>query len=307
MGTALVTVTYNGSDVWEDFYRSVLDQVDQEWELVVVDNASADGTVERLRAIDDPRVHVIFNDTNVGVAAANNQGIHHALARGAARVVLINNDTVLPVDLLPVLRACREETGADMVSPLIASHEEPERVWYGGGHYKKRGGVQNVHEHWMEHLSAVGSRPFVSEYAPTTCLMLDRSVFDRIGFMDERYFVYWDDVDFVWRARLAGLKLVVEPRTVLFHKGNHSTGGMSSDFSIRYMHRNQMLFTRKFHGPILVLYTSVSATLSGIKNVIRGRERPRHALLRARALGEGLRVAGRTATPTGEEGARCAS
>jgi GT2 family glycosyltransferase len=116
-------------------------------------------------------------------------------------------------------------------------------------------------------------------------------VFERIGMMDERYFVYWDDADFVWRARTAGFRLVLDPRAVMYHKVSTSTGGMTSDFSIRYMHRNQMLFTRKFHGPWWTAYTALEAMRDGVVRVLKGRDRPRQAVIRARAIAEGLRVA----------------
>ena len=291
--TTLVTVTYNGSNDWDDFLAGVLAQDEPDWELVVIDNASTDGIVEQLRAVDDARVHVVLNDENVGVAAANNQGIRNALDGDAGQILLINNDTILPPALLSTMLACREESGAEVVSPLIAFHEDPDHIWYGGGRYKRARGVANVHTHWKAPLAVVGSTPFATEYAPTTCLMIDRAVFERIGLMDERYFVYWDDADFLWRLKLAGVSVVVDPRTVLLHKASSSTGGMQSDFSIRYMHRNQVLFARKFHGTFWTLYTSVAATVDGIVRVLKGRDRPRHALLRIRAIGEGFRLAAR--------------
>ena len=306
--TVLVTVTYNGVEDWDEFLAGVRAQDDPDWELVVVDNDSRDGTVERLRAVeDDPRVHVVLNGSNRGVAAANNQGIRRALAGGASEVVLINNDTALPADLLSTLRAARERTGADAVSPLIAFHEDTTHIWYGGGRWKRRRGVANVHNHWKGPLGVVGSAAFETDYAPTTCLMISRALLERVGLMDERYFVYWDDADFLWRARAAGARVVVEPATVLLHKASSSTGGMQSDFSIRYMHRNQVLFARKFHGAFWTAYTCVALLVDGVVRVLKGRDRPRQAVLRARAVAEGLRLGARSPGPTADGGLSCAS
>jgi GT2 family glycosyltransferase len=289
--TVLVTVTYNGVQDWDEFLAGVLGQDDPDWGLVVVDNASHDGTVERLRDVDDPRVHIVLNDENLGVAAANNQGIRLALEEGAESVLIINNDTVLPPGLVRALQGCAKEQDAAMVTPLIAYDEDRERIWYGGGTFLRRGGVRNDHTNWSEPVAVVGAQPFETGYAPTTCLLVAREVFERIGMMDERYFVYWDDADFVWRARTAGFRLVLDPRAVMYHKVSTSTGGMTSDFSIRYMHRNQMLFTRKFHGPWWTAYTAFEAMRDGVVRVLKGRDRPRQAAIRARAIVEGLRVA----------------
>lgn len=293
--TGLVTVTYNGAHDWDEFYRTLLAQDDEDWCLVVVDNASSDGTVDLLRGCTDPRVQVILNDTNVGVAAGNNQGIRAALDAGAEQVLLINNDTALPPDLLSSLHDCRERTGAAAVTPLIAFHEDPGHIWYGGGEFRRATGVANVHTGFRAPLSTVGTTPFETGYAPTTCLMVDRAVFEQVGLMDERYFVYWDDADFIWRIRSAGVRVVVDPRVVLLHKASSSTGGMSSDFSIRFMHRNQILFTRKFHGPLWAAYTALTIGIEGARRLVRGRELPRQSWVRARAVREGFRLGARRA------------
>ena len=136
--TVLVTVTYNGVQDWDEFLAGVLGQDDPDWGLVVVDNASRDGIVERLRDVDDPRVRVVLNDDNVGVAAANNQGIRLALEDGAEHVLIINNDTVLPPGLVRSLLACAKEQDAAMVTPVIPYDEDRDRIWYGGGTFLRR-------------------------------------------------------------------------------------------------------------------------------------------------------------------------
>lgn len=285
---ALVTVTYDSAGVWEPFMASVAAQTDVDWRLIVIDNLSRDGTRELLSRIDHPRVTVVLNDANVGVAAANNQGIAMALESGAERVVLINNDTEFGPDLLARLDRRMAETGADVISPLIPYHGRPDRIWYGGGSFVWLFGIMNRHDHADAPLSVVGTAPFRTDYAPTCCTMIDRHVFERIGLMDERYFVYWDDTDFMWRMKRAGLRLVVDPGAILLHKVSASTGGALSDFTIRYYFRNQMFFTRKFHGWVGTLYTALTSVAVGAARLVLKGERPRHFYLRVRALAEGL-------------------
>lgn len=284
----LVTVTYNAADVWAPFMESMQAQQGADWHLVVVDNQSRDGTVELLRAIDDPRVTVIFNDGNLGVAAANNQGIHFALDHGARRIVLINNDTEFGPDLIARLDAEQARSGADAISPLIPFFTAPDRIWFGGGSFVRARGIMNTHDNEGEPLGVVGYKPFVTDYAPTCCVMFDRSVFDRIGVMDERYFVYWDDTDFMWRMKQAGMKLVVDPSSILLHKVSVSTGGKLSDFTIRYVFRNQIYYTRKFHGLAWAIYSAAMAMLSGTVRVVLRGDTLRHLRLRAKAIREGF-------------------
>ncbi len=261
MTVAAVTVTYNAGEDWEPFLGSTLAQRGVDWHLVVVDNASADATRTKLAAITDPRITVILNDSNVGVAAANNQGIDFALARGADHILILNNDTVFDADLFAGLAASLVQNAVDAVSPLIPYFDRPDRIWFGGGSFTRRFGVINVHDHHDEPLDAIPSQPFAIDYAPTCCLLVERRVFARIGMMDEEYFVYWDDTDFCWRLRAAGLTILLDPGLQLLHKVSRSTGGNLSPFTIRYAQRNQMLFVRKHFGRFLIGYTGLMSVL----------------------------------------------
>lgn len=286
--TAFVTVTYNGIGVWESFYQCLLAQSDPDWHLIVVDNSSSDGIVDVLRSITDPRVTLVLNDGNFGVAKANNQGIDIALAQGAAHICLINNDVEFGPELLADLLAQLKKSGVDAISPLIPFFDSPDRIWYGGGSFSRKRGVMAIHDREGEPLSVVGTDPFITDYAPTCCVLFDRSVFERVGMMDERYFVYWDDTDFLWRMKRAGMKLVVDPSIILLHKVSSSTGGRLSDFTIRYVFRNQIFFTRKFHGVGWAAYSGMMAMLSGVFRMASSGDTPRHLMLRARAIREGF-------------------
>ncbi|MEI9928763.1 MAG: glycosyltransferase family 2 protein [Sphingomonas sp.] len=180
----LVTVTYNATGVWDAFMASLLAQRDADWHLVVIDNQSRDGTVEMLKAIDDSRVSVILNDGNLGVAAANNQGIRAGLDQGARRIMLINNDVEFGPALLSRLDAEMSRAGADAISPLIPYFDAPDRIWYGGGSFTRWArGIMPSHDHAGEPLSSVGQATFHTDYTPTCCVLFDRTVFERIGLM----------------------------------------------------------------------------------------------------------------------------
>jgi GT2 family glycosyltransferase len=97
-------------------------------------------------------------------------------------------------------------------------------------------------------LCADGSRfdtPGYTSYAPTCFMLLDSTVFARVGLMDERYFVYYDDSDFVWRMNGAGLRIRYVPQSVVRHKVSTSTGGDRSPFTLYYTSRNRIFFIRK--------------------------------------------------------------
>ena len=283
-----VTVTYNGLEVVDEFLTCTLQQQDIGFHLVIVDNASGDGTRARLATIDDPRVTVIFNDENVGVAAANNQGIAWARDHQAKRILLINNDTEFNDDLFARLDAQLTELGGDAISPLIPFHDVPDRAWFAGGSFVRWRGVMSYHDNYNAPVKTLPRGVQRIEYAPTCCLLIDAQVFSVIGMMDENYFVYWDDSDFCWRMSRAELTIWYDPGLTLLHKVSSSTGGSDSDFSIRYIHRNQMYFVRKFHSQFWLLYTMLVMTIKVLLRLLFSSETARQTRLRFAAMREGL-------------------
>lgn len=285
-----VTVTYNAGADLDPFLASFAAQTCPGLRLVIIDNDSRDGTAERLADLSDPRITVLRNDSNVGVAAANNQGIAVALAEGADAVLLINNDTVFGPELVAGLEARLAFPAAAAVSPLIPYHDAPDRIWYAGGKFVRWVGVLNIHEAFGRSVSTIGSQPFPTDYAPTTCLLVDRRVFEIVGPMDEQYFVYCEDADYIWRMRQAGLGILVDPGLVMLHKVSRSTGGPLSPFTIRYTQRNQMLFVRKHFSAPWLGYTIAAVLGRAALGLVQRRRTWRQTVLRMRAMVEGLRM-----------------
>src|SRR4051812_22766558 len=110
----VVTVTYNSGKVLQDFLCCILSQTHSNFVLFAIDNASTDSTLQQLHACTDPRVAIIANPDNRGVAEGNNQGIRAALEAYCDSVLLINNDTVFENGLIEKLLAGLSQHGADM-------------------------------------------------------------------------------------------------------------------------------------------------------------------------------------------------
>lgn len=241
----LVTVLYNSGRVLEDFLDSVDAQTFRDFAVYVVDNASADNSLELVGARPRRALHVLANETNLGVAQGNNQGIEAALAAGCEWILLVNNDTSFDPDFLERLVAGAERNEWPVVTPLIAATEPPDTVWYGGGHFRWAEGILVEHEHAGESLASQSPAPRTTDYAPTCALLVRRSVFEQIGTMDPSYFVYFDDVDFMLRLRRAGIPVMLDPSVVFTHKASALTGGPDSDFSRYWTSRNWILIQRK--------------------------------------------------------------
>ena len=241
----VVTVTYNSADVLPEFLASLAAQTCKEFTLYVIDNISKDASLEICRSNTTVPMVVIANDANLGVAEANNQGIRAALADGCEYVLLLNNDTVFDAGLLAELRDGLIRHDCAMVVPKILYHDRPDTIWAAGGRFQPWAGYRAPHYGDGEPDRGQFDKIRAITYAPTCCVLIHRNVFDRIGLMDPKYFVYCDDTDFMFRAMKAGLSSLYLPSCALLHKVGSLTGGNTSVFANRYGTRNRIYFFRK--------------------------------------------------------------
>ena len=136
MKLAVILVNYNGKEYNEACIESVLaDRIEGEMRIIVVDNASADDSVQSLRARygSDERIVLEELDENYGFSYANNVGIRLALAWGADAVLLLNNDTEIGAGMLGELLACAKRHPDSMIVPKICYSDDRKRLWSAGG------------------------------------------------------------------------------------------------------------------------------------------------------------------------------
>ncbi len=266
----VVTVTYNSAGFIDDFMNSMLQQTHRDFILYIIDNASSDDTLERIRHFNDPRIQTIANTDNLGVAAANNQGINLSLSQDCDFVLLINNDTIFNPDMLERLIDGASAYNCDMIVPKITYFDPPDIIWCAGGTFTRWNFYSPFH--YGDGQKDIGQfdRPRRIDYCPTCCMLIKAGVFDRIGLMDEKYFVYFDDLDFCYRAMRAGLSMYYHPEATMKHIVSGSTGGIKSPFAITYGTRNKIYFVRKHINRLIVPFLLLAyQTLLVAKLVLR--------------------------------------
>ena len=197
--------------------------------IVLVDNASSDGTVAEVRE-KFPSVNVIANAENLRFAGGNNVGIEHALLNGADYVVLLNNDTIVdPAFLAELVQAAENDASIGIAGPKIYYYDQPKMIWYAGGKV----------EYWKGWISHVGIREQDNgqynvardvDYVTGCCMLVKREVIERIGKLDESFFIYGEDADWSLRAARAGFRLRYVPSSMIWHKVSASSGGNLSWF-----------------------------------------------------------------------------
>ena len=226
----LVTITYNSEDVLKDFLDSALNQTLCNFIIYIIDNNSKDSTLNILDRYQDSRIKIIKNSHNLGVAKANNQGIKLALKEGCSQVLIINNDVKFESKLLSKMIQVQSEKKCSLVAPKMMYFSNPSYVWYAGSRFIKRKGMLPIHKGNKEKDLGQFDGVFQVEYAPTCCLLVKKEVFEDIGFMDEKYFVYFDDTDFLYRVLKDGRHQLFYFSDVEFY---HKVGSLTKSFDIK--------------------------------------------------------------------------
>lgn len=251
--------------------------------VIVVDNNSSDGSVAAIGAAF-PSVEQITNPANLGFARGMNLGMRHAYAQGADYLFLANNDTTLQPDALDRLVAVAEDQCAGMVAPSIYYYDPPHAIWWLGGWLRPLLLEVRRSDQLLAHQL---QQPFAVDFITGCGMLISRSTLETVGFFDERFFMYYEDSDYCLRAYRQKVKVMVEPRALMYHKVAQSSGGSNSPNERYHMARSSVQFFRKhtriWQCPLIWPYRAGSAVLN-LWRLIRDRR-----LDAARAYLRGLR------------------
>ncbi|MEO7908690.1 MAG: glycosyltransferase family 2 protein [Roseiflexaceae bacterium] len=208
--------------------------------VVVIDNGSADGSVELISA-RFPAVTMLPISTNLGFAKAANIGIAHALARRADGIFLLNNDTTVAPDTVTRLaQQLAESVHVGVLSAKIFLTEQPGRLWSVGGVYRGHNaidlGAGALDHGQFDHTQL--------DFVYGCAMLLSARMLYAIGGFDERFFMYYEDVDLCLRARAAGYTVALAPAAHVWHLGSHSTSAKPG-LKLFYEARSRQLFYAK--------------------------------------------------------------
>lgn len=193
-----------------------------EIQILVVDNGSRDDSLPRLAAafgVGQPpaAIHLLETGANLGFAGGMNAGTRFALAQGAASVLLLNNDTLVDPTMLAHLAAALAcDPAVGLAGPAIYYHAAPTRIWrFGDNEYAWLPIPRRIPD---AAVTAGDGAPRAVDYITACAMLVRRAVFERIGFLDESFFFYFEDADFCRRARNAGFGIRGVPRAKMWHK-----------------------------------------------------------------------------------------
>jgi GT2 family glycosyltransferase len=267
-------VNFNGRHLLERHLPALVAQRDIEFDIVLADGSSSDGSLELLEA-DYPAIRVLRLEGNPGFAAANNRII---TATSTPLIALLNNDASPEPGWLAALQAAaaaHPEFG--MFASRMVFHHDPS-VINSAGISLDRAGIA-----WDRHVGRRDAGPSAEVFGPSAgAALYRRELFDDIGDFDESFFAYLEDVDMAWRARLAGWRCLFVAEATVRHE-HSATGAEDSPFKNFHLGRNKVWTILKnyplpqliYLAPLIALYDLAAIPLTLLRSrdpaILRGR------------------------------------
>src|SRR3972149_6138431 len=279
---AVIILNWNGKKDTIECLESLakIEPVGYRVNIIIVDNGSTDGSVEALSQIKDTPFELIALKTNTGFSAGNNLGIKEALSQGADFIMLLNNDTIVDGNLLAQLlsSAKRHQDGGIFVpkiyfAPGFEFHKERyakedlgKVIWSAGGVidwenvYAVNGGVDEIDKGDFNEEKE-------TDFATGACMFIRAKLLEALGGFNEKYFAYFEDVEFCQRAKKTGWEIYFVPKAKLWHKVSQSSG-IGSNLNDYFTTRNRMLFGSKY----AKLKTKMALIRESLTLLLRGRK-----------------------------------
>jgi GT2 family glycosyltransferase len=212
---------------------------------IIVENGSVPDPSSQLTQAY-PWAKLIRREDNGGWAGGNNAGIRHALEHGAEWILLLNNDTIVAAHLIDrLLAAAQHNPDHGILGPIICFMDDPETVMTDGCRFN-RPGFPGFFER-IPVLPTLADSPQVAsvDIVNGCCMMISRRVFERIGLIDERFFLIHEESDFCLRARQAGFECGIVAEPLVWHKGSSTFKRSGKSLQRYYDARNLFLLLWK--------------------------------------------------------------
>jgi len=215
------------------------------YDIIIVNNGSKTRLyLSTIQGTADHVAAVVETQENLGYARGNNLGIKEALRRGTDYILLLNDDTVVSPEFLDTLvNAAERHHDVGILGPKIYHYDEPERIWFVGarfdGHLCRVSfpGAGQIDNGQFE-------KPREADFITGCAMLVKREVIERIGTLDGRFFLYWEDVDFGVRAKKADIRSLVVPASKIWHKVSSSSGGADSPLKAYHKTRSHLLMAK---------------------------------------------------------------
>ena len=263
----------------------------------VLDNSSEPHKLSELRANLDglEGVVLVISNRNLGFGDGINLLVRRGNVEPSHILWFLNPDTLLDPDCLKNLEAELDFGEFDVLSPLIYSGIDANQwIWYCGGSIRTRD-IRVEHQLYGSALDKAPPASFETEFVTGAAPMMRASAFHAAGGFPDRYFLYWEDTYFSWKARSIGLRLGVVPAARLWHAVGASSGSGNSETFFYWATRNRFTFARDIGFPRRHLISGTGG-LQSLRAILRTLKEPngRYRKIKAAVRGtlDGFRTAG---------------
>ena len=256
MKVTIIIPNYNGKHFMEPCLKSLAEQTCKDFKILVVDNASTDGSVEYMKE-EYPEIETLVLEKNYGFSKAVNVGIRHA---DTPYVLLLNNDTTVePHFVLEMIRAIERSRYICSVSSKMIQMYHPEQIDSAGDLYTVIGwgicrGAGRSITNYTEDCEIFSACAGAAIYR--------RELFKKIGYFDENHFAYLEDIDVGYRAKIYGYKNVYCPSALVYHVGSGTSGSKYNAFKVKLSARNNIYVNYK-NMPVLQLLLNLLPLTAG--------------------------------------------
>ena len=275
----VLIVTWNRREDVLECIDSVLRSSYPRLAVYVVDNASTDGSSQAI-AERYQDVRLIRSEENLGFAGGNNLGLAETLDDGMEAVFLVNDDAVLAKDTVSkLIDGGFADPAVGVLAPKVLIHAEPGVIWSAGGRIDSNG--ISVQRHYGEADNGQADEPAEIDYAVGCAMLVKADIIRKVGVMDPRYFMYYEEVDWCRRIRQAGYRILYVPGSRVLHKVTLKGGG--NNRAAYYFARNRLLYLNSGGVPqSKISWIALSDILrSAAAHAVKGRSDESRMMIRA--------------------------
>jgi len=228
---SIIIVSFNTKELLNDCLQSIFDYLVGEFEVIVIDNASTDGSIEMLKQKFTGKVQVISSDKNFGFGGANNLAVKQAQGK---YLFFLNSDTLITENIIPKLFDCLENNeNIGVLAPMLLLPDGQDQQ-YAHGRFptiitsiKKDNNWYKPKDSWLE-----------TEWVSGAALIISKELFERSGGFDDHYFMYFEDIDLCKTVHDLDFKIAVLPSISIVHLGGKSLQKFNQRKHLYYQSQN---------------------------------------------------------------------
>jgi len=263
----IIVLNWNGKNILSDCLNSLMSVKYDNYKVLLVDNGSSDGSVDYVKN-EYPDVELLVLEKNYGYAGGNNLGFDYAKGKKAKFVIFLNNDTIVDENFVEPLLVPFNDPNVGQTVPKIYYADEKEKIWYAGGRVNLWTG--NIfHEGIREYNNGRFDQSKITDYATGCCFCVKMNDFEKLNGFDESFSMYGEDVDLSIRVKQSGRKIVIAPKSHIWHKVSSSIGGEFSFKKIIRKYRGYLKLYQLHATPSQWITTVICSPFLLLTNIIK--------------------------------------